>query len=213
MSYLSLFIRYNEFYKQRWARDGIFNFHNNHNWDEENSHVIVHSRHQHRFSFNVRAGIIDKFLIGSFSLDGKLTGTKYVDFFSTRLHEISEQVPVDIRLRTRFVHDGPPPHFSRVARQFLNRHFANKWIGRGGPIAWPARSTDLNPFDFHWWGHLKSIVYATSIENAEILRNRIEQGFRQIRETPGMIERATRWMTRRVQVCLQMQGGHFEHLL
>ena len=56
-------------------------------------------------------------------------------------------------------------------------------------FAWPARSPDLNPLDFHLWGHLKSIVYATSIENAEILRDRIEQGFRQIRETPGMIER------------------------
>ena len=81
---------------------------------------------------------------------------------------------------------------SGVARQFLNRPFANKWIGRGGPIAWPARSPDLNPLDFHLSGHLKSIVYATSIEHAEILRNRIEQGFRQIRETPGMIERVTR---------------------
>ena len=70
-----------------------------------------------------------------------------------------------------------------MARQFLNQHFANKWIGRGGLIAWPARSPDFNPFDFHLWGHLKSIVYATSIEHAEILRNRIEQGFRQIRET------------------------------
>ena len=82
--------------------------------------------------------------------------------------------------------------FSRMARQFLNQHFANKWIGRGGPIAWPARSPDLNPLDFYLWGHLKSIVYATSIENAEILRNRIEQGFRQIRETRGTIERVTR---------------------
>ena len=104
-------------------------------------------------------------------------------------------------------------HFSRVARQFLNRHFANKWIGRGGPVAWPARSPDLNPLDFHLWGHLKSIVYATSIENAEIPRNRIEQGSRQIRETPGMTERVIRSMTRRVQACLQMQGSHFEHLL
>ena len=68
---------------------------------------------------------------------------------------------------------------------------------------------DLNPLDFHLWRHLKSIVYATSIEHAEILRNRIEQGFRQIRETPGMIERVTKSMTRRVQACLQMQGGHF----
>ena len=126
---------------------------------------------------------------------------------STRLHEILEQVPVDIRLRTRFMHDGAPPHFSRVARQFLNQHFANKWIGRGCPIAWPA------PLDFHLLGHSKSIVYATWIENAEILRNRREQGFRQIRETPGTIERVTRSMTRRVQARLQMQAGHFEHLL
>ena len=86
-------------------------------------------------------------------------------------------------------------------------------VGRGGPTAWPARSPDLNPLDFHLWGHLKSIVYATSIGHAEILRNRIEQGFRQIRETPRMIERVTRSMTRRVQACLQMQGGHFENLL
>ena len=59
-------------------------------------------------------------------------------------------------------------------------------------FARPARSPDLNPLDFHLRGHLKSIVHATSIENAEILRNRIEQGFRQIRETAGMMERATR---------------------
>ena len=47
------------------------------------------------------------------------------------------------------MHDGAPPHFNRVARQFLNQHFANKWIDRGDSIAWPARSPDLNPLDFH----------------------------------------------------------------
>ena len=95
----------------------------------------MHSTHQHQFSLNVWAAIVDKFLIGSLFLDGKLTGTKYVDFLSTRLHEILEEVSVDIRFRMRFMHDGAPSHFSRVARQFLNQHFANKWIGRGGPIA------------------------------------------------------------------------------
>ena len=59
-------------------------------------------------------------------------------------------------------------------------------------VAWPARSPDLNPLDFHFWGHWKSIVYATSIERAETPRNRIERGFRQIRETPGTMERVTR---------------------
>ena len=159
----------------------------------------MHSRHRRQFSLNVWAGIIDKLLIGPFPLDGKLTGTKYVDFLSTRLREILEEVPVDIKLGTRFMHDGAPPRVSRVARQFLNQHFANKWTARSP--------------DFHLWQHLKSIVYATSIENAEIPRNRIERGYRQIRETPGMIERVIRSMTRRVQVCLQMQGGHLEYLL
>ena len=79
-------------------------------------------------------------------------------------------------------------------------------------FAWPARPPDLYPLDFHLWGHLKSIVHATSIEHAEILRDRTEQGFRQIRETPGTIERVTRWMTRRVQACLQMQGGQFSSI-
>ena len=109
----------------------------------------MHSRHQHQFSLNVWAGTIDKFLIGLFFLDGKLTGTKYVDFLSTRLHEILKEVPFDIRLRMRFMHDGAPPHFSRVVRQFFNQHFANKWIGRGGSIAWPAGSPNLNPLNFH----------------------------------------------------------------
>ena len=35
-----------------FTRDGVFNFHNNHNWDEENLRVTVHSRHRHRFSLN-----------------------------------------------------------------------------------------------------------------------------------------------------------------
>ena len=46
---------------------------------------------KHQFSLNVWAGIIDKFLIGPFFLGGKLLGTKYVDFLSTRLHEILEE--------------------------------------------------------------------------------------------------------------------------
>ena len=80
-------------------------------------------------------------------------------------------------------------------------------------FAWPVRSPDLNPLDFHSWEHLKSIVYATSIEHAEILRNKIERGFRQIRETPGTIERVTKSMTRRVQACLQMQDHFFASIV
>ncbi|EZA55638.1 hypothetical protein X777_04330, partial [Ooceraea biroi] len=73
--------------------------------------------------------------------------------------------------------------------QFLNRKFANRWIGRGTQRPnhlWPARSPDLNPVDFFLWGQLKSLVYATPIQNEEDLRNRIIDGCERIRNTPGI---------------------------
>ena len=70
--------------------------------------------------------------------------------------------------------------------------FPNKWIGRQGPTQWPARAPDLNPLDLYLWGHLKAIVYSTPSPNVEILRQRIDQGCQQIRQTRGIWERVTR---------------------
>ncbi|KOC70412.1 hypothetical protein WH47_02915, partial [Habropoda laboriosa] len=58
-----------------------------------------------------------------------------------------------------FMHNGAPPHFLCAVKRFLNNTFANRWIGRGGPTAWPPRSPDCNPLDL--WSHLKTIVYTT----------------------------------------------------
>ncbi|KAJ4433851.1 hypothetical protein ANN_16163 [Periplaneta americana] len=60
-----------------------------------------------------------------------------------------------------------------VVRLAGNRKFPDRWIGRGGPIAWPPRSPDLNPLDFYLWGHLKSLVYSSPVPDLESLRNRI----------------------------------------
>jgi len=40
---------------------------------------------------------------------------------------------------------GAPPNFGNVVWQSLNAQFQNKWIGRWGPISWPARSPVLSP--------------------------------------------------------------------
>jgi hypothetical protein len=50
-----------------------------------------------------------------------------------------------------FQHDGAPPHNSRLTQQVLNTWNPHKWIGRGGPVAWPPRSPDLTPVDFFLW--------------------------------------------------------------
>jgi hypothetical protein len=59
-----------------------------------------------------------------------------------------DDVPLQLRVGMWFTHDGAPPHFSQITRQYLNDHFLGKWIGRNEPVAWPPRSPDLNPIDF-----------------------------------------------------------------
>jgi hypothetical protein len=40
-----------------------------------------------------------------------------------------------------------------------------RWIGRGGPIAWPPRSPDLTPLDIFLWGYVKNTVYQVKIND------------------------------------------------
>lgn len=39
--------------------------------------------------------------------------------------------------------DGAPAHFSIVVREYPNTNYGDRWIGRCGPVVWPARSPDL----------------------------------------------------------------------
>lgn len=55
-----------------------------------------------------------------------------------------------------FQQDGAPAHYKDFVRVALNNKFEQRWIGRGGPIAWPPRSPDLTPCDFFLWGYVKT---------------------------------------------------------
>jgi len=66
-----------------------------------------------------------------------------------------------------FLHDEAPPHFSLRVRNHLNRHYPERWIGRGSSVSWSPRSSDLTPLDFYLWGYLKNVVYQTPVNNEE----------------------------------------------
>jgi hypothetical protein len=69
-----------------------------------------------------------------------------------------------------FMRDCAPPHFSRAVRDVLNNIYHDRWIGRGGPTAWPPYSMpDLNPLDFYLCGHLRAFVYVVPVDNEEAL--------------------------------------------
>jgi hypothetical protein len=78
----------------------------------------------------------------------------------------------NLQVSAERTHDCGPAHFSRSMRGILSNTYHDRWIGRGGPIAWPPRSPDLSPMDFYQRGHLKFLVYAISVDNEEALHHR-----------------------------------------
>jgi hypothetical protein len=88
-------------------------------------------------------------LIGPFMLPNRVNGLDYLNFLQNYLPGLLEDVPLDVRQNMWLLHDGAPPHNRRVVRDYLDISFADRWIGRNGPISWPAQSPDLNPYDFY----------------------------------------------------------------
>jgi hypothetical protein len=94
------------------------------------------------------------------------------------------------------MHGGVPAHFSIQLCSHLNDAYPGRWIGRGSPVAWPARSPDLNPLDFFVWGHLKTLVYKTTVETEADLLPRIQAACDNIQHTPGIFKRTRQSMLR-----------------
>jgi hypothetical protein len=193
-----------------FCRDGIINFHNNHFWADVNPHGTMHSGHQQRFTINVWAGLIGDVLVGPHVLPRRLTGKRYRNFLENDLAQLLEEVPLTIRRRMWFLHDGALQfNCSRTPQQT----FPHRWIGRAGPVAWPPRSPELNPLNFYLWGHCKTLVCSNPIPDVDTLRQRVEQGCASIRHIDGLCERIRQSVMRRAQLCVAAGGGHFEHLL
>ena len=94
---------------------------------------------------------------------------KWLDFVAYVLPELLEDVPLNVRQRMYFQNDGAPAHFSIALRNHLRAKFGNRWIGRGGPMAWPPGSPDLTYLDFFLWGHMNQLAYEIVVETEEDL--------------------------------------------
>ena len=180
---------------------------NTHVWSEENPRSIRDSSFQHEFRCNVWVGLWYDRIIGPYFLPN-LNGVNYRHFLNTFITEYLENVPLNSFMTTWFQLDGCPSHYSIVSREWLDDHFPNRWIGRGGPVAWPPRSPDLTPLDFFIWGYLKSIVYAVPIHSLNQLKDRIKEACQQVNRQQCL--KATRSVRKRCQKCIEVLGRNFE---
>jgi hypothetical protein len=121
--------------------------HNSHIWPRDNPHAIC-------FSVTVWAGIVVDIVVGSHLL----TAQRDHDFLETVLPGLLAVVPLAVRHRFWFQHDGAPAHCGEDARQWLTAACPGRWIGPRGPIAWLPQSPNLTPMDFC----LMMQVYAVS---------------------------------------------------
>lgn len=127
--------------------NGQVNRHNCRLWSRTNPHWMEELHTQHPQKINVWAGILNNTIIGPFFIDGNLTSQKYLQLLRRNVVPKLQELNIDIH-QIWFQQDGAPPHFAREVRQFLDEVFPEKWIGRRGPIEWPARSPDMTPMDF-----------------------------------------------------------------
>jgi hypothetical protein len=130
-------------------------------------------------------------VIRLFVFDNYLTGNTYEVFLRNELPGLVEDIPLMIRSHMYFQHDVAPPHYTRQVREYLNESFPNRFVGRGGPIAWPTMLPDLTPLDYYLWGHMKTLVYETKVDSRAALRHLIFVAAEHIRNHPDNIASAT----------------------
>jgi hypothetical protein len=98
-----------------FARDGIINIRNEYQWAEENPHGDC-SVSLHVFPH-------------------QLTGNHYRDFLLRELPKLLENVPLAVKARIWYMHDGALAYFSCAVRDVFNNTYYNQLIDREGPTA------------------------------------------------------------------------------
>lgn len=168
--------RHDLFSKVVWSDEAVFhlggliNRHNSHYWAEQSPNKLL-KKSQHRPRLTVWAAITADGLIGPVILRDTMNAERYLEVLEDTLIPCLRDIDRDQDMI--FMQDGAPPHYARAVRQFLNDELPGRWLGRRGPLEWPARSCDITPCDFFLWGWAKEQVYSRSPSTLEELEHAI----------------------------------------
>lgn len=191
-------------------KNGSVNRHNFHYYATTNPYHIV-TQSQTRWSLNVWGGIVGNHVVGPYFFEDNLNGEMYLDFLVNRLPILLEDVPLRIRQQMWFLHDGAPVHHNALVQGELDDQFPDRWIGRNGPVQWPPRSPEFNKMDSFFWGYVKNEVYKIPPTTRDDMKDRIRNVFRSV--SVQMLRNVSDSFNDRFQACINVLGGHFEHLM
>ena len=195
-----------------WSDEAVFcvggfvNRKNCHYWSDVNPHMTV-ERTQHRPKVTVWCGFTASRIVGPFFIRDTMDAARYLAMLEEDVWPVlSRWRNVD---RLVFMQDGAPAHYSRVVRNWLDRHFHQRWLGRAGPNEWPARSPDLTPCDFFLWGYVKEEVYKRQAQNIDELEAYIREVIENIPRE--YIKASCLSVRERLEKLRRNGGGHIEY--
>jgi transposase len=181
--------------------NGHVNRHNCVYWDSSNPMVTI-EKEVNSPGVMVWAGIWSGGIIGPFFFEGHVDGSSYLalltdQFWPEMGHTVEGQ-------HLWYMQDGAPAHWAKPVRSWLDEKFPNRWIGRGGEIAWPPRSPDLTPPDFFLWGVLKERVYQLKARTIDDLKATIAN---EIRKVPlELCQKVCRSVPSRLEKCMSLDA-------
>lgn len=186
---------------------GMVNKHNCVYWDTTNPHE-TYEMQLNQPGLTVWAGISSSGVIGPEFFEGTVNCDNYLELLQdtvvpalSRRHDFHNLY---------FMHDGAPPHYATKVRRHLDVTFPGKWIGRRGPIEYPARSPDLTPMDFSVWGIVKNSVYSKKPRTLAHMEQFIREAFQDF--NAELCTKICRSVLSRSHECVSNEGKQFEHL-
>ena len=105
-------------------------------------------QHQNKAGVIAWAGLIKDHIIGPFFINEIVTGQVYFQLLQHRVWPALEAIMGEEEEFVVFQHDGASAHYETRVRAWLDVKLEDRWMGKGGPIPWPAQSPDLSPLDF-----------------------------------------------------------------
>lgn len=157
---------------------------------------------QHPPSVMVWAGISANHIIGPFFIEERITAEVYLDLLRTKL--IPKLKELGILYSCHFQQDGAPAHTAISTRNYLDEVFPERWVGKFGPVAWPARSPDLSSCDNALWGLVKPKIISNKCKTVDQLKEVICNTFANIEQ--ATLQKIHDRTFRRFQLCIDHQG-------
>lgn len=186
---------------------GYVNSQNFRIWNTENPHAFEETP-LHSVKVGVWLAVSRRRIIGPIFFQDTINGVRYreqiLEVFINQLDDEEQQFGY-------FQHDGATAHTTRENIAYLQQFYGDRLISQNVNPEWPARSPDLTPLDFSIFGWLKDNVYKQRLQNREELMNEITHCSENLGEV--MLQNIFENMKRRVALCLQQNGEHFQHLL